>query len=382
MPGIIERELQKRNVPNIFSGGGWTEQRRAEVLQLVTENVYGVIPPAPVNVKFTEKEDERDENYFCGKAVFKKIIAECFLSDKDYPGLASRPELNGRFAFEISCYLPKNTEGKKIAAAVAIHYRESHDFHNLSAELAVSRGAAVFAFRYRHIVNDYPENDHRQFDGEGLDRLYYGKSMKEMGRDERGPSGPGTIPFWAWGAMRVMDYIETLDFVDRGRVAVCGHSRLAKTALLAGAHDTRFTHVFCNASCAAGVALSRGDRKQNLFNMSQWHTLWFCENINKFSLPANQTEPFDQHFLVACVAPRKIYVANSDDDAFCDELSEFLSLAAADPVFKLLGCAGLSRPDRLPVTGDRFAEGSAAYHLRPGKHSFADEDWRMFLDWL
>ena len=60
----------------------------------------------------------------------------------------------------------------------------------------------------------------------------------------RGADDAGKIAMWAWGAHRVMDYAETLtDMLDLGCATVCGHSRLGKTALVAGAMDERFAFV-------------------------------------------------------------------------------------------------------------------------------------------
>ena len=55
-------------------------------------------------------------------------------------------------------------------------------------------------------------------------------SLYENGK--RSPSDAGKIAMWAWAAMRVMDYVMTLPEIDRDNIAVIGHSRLGKTALL------------------------------------------------------------------------------------------------------------------------------------------------------
>lgn len=55
--------------------------------------------------------------------------------------------------------------------------------------------------------------------------------------DENAPDNLGAIRLWAFAAKRIMDYLETDPHVDSKKVAIVGHSRLGKTALLAGAMD-------------------------------------------------------------------------------------------------------------------------------------------------
>src|SRR5690349_9124405 len=67
----------------------------------------------------------------------------------------------------------------------------------------------------------------------------------------------GTISVWAWGASRVLDYLETDPAVDAKRVGIIGHSRLGKTALWAGARDPRFALVFSSCAGEMGSSLAR-----------------------------------------------------------------------------------------------------------------------------
>ena len=82
--------------------------------------------------------------------------------------------------------------------------------------------------------------------------------------------------------------------------------------------------------------------------------------------------PFDQHFLLACIAPRLVHVSSAAEDLWADPVSEFLNCYAS----------GLITEDRLPVPGDRFHEGRVGYDLRPGQHSFSREDWLNLITFL
>ena len=79
-----------------------------------------------------------------------------------------------------------------------------------------------------------------------------------FGGKERNEHDPGKIMMWAWAAMRAADYLQTLDSADLESLAVIGHSRLGKTALVAAAFDERFRFVHSNNSGCSGAAIIRG----------------------------------------------------------------------------------------------------------------------------
>ena len=50
----------------------------------------------------------------------------------------------------------------------------------------------------------------------------------------------GVLRAWAWGASRLLDYLQTDPDVDARKVAIQGHSRYGKASLVAMAYDPRF----------------------------------------------------------------------------------------------------------------------------------------------
>ena len=66
-------------------------------------------------------------------------------------------------------------------------------------------------------------------------------------------------------------------------------------------------------------------------------------------------------------------------DQWSDPKGEFLAMAAAGPVYRLLGLKdlGVTEPPPLdtPVTG-----GDLAFHYHSGGHMAVPADWKAFLD--
>lgn len=220
-------------------------------------------------------------------------------------------------------------------------------------EEILARGYAVVTFHSRDVDPDFDD---------GFRNGVHPLSYKE-GQNCPAPDEWGTIAAWSWGLSRAMDYVETFDGIDASKVAVIGHSRLGKTSLWAGASDERFAIVISNDSGCGGAALSRRAFGETLKAVNYRFPHWFCANFKKYCGHEDEL-PFDQHELLALVAPRALYVASAEGDGWADPVGERLSLQEAQKVYDFLG---LSRT-------------KIGYHIREGKHGIGIEDWNHYLD--
>ena len=179
----------------------------------------------------------------------------------------------------------------------------------------------------------------------------------------------GTVRAWAWGHSRVMDWIETRPEFDAKRVAVCGHSRLGKAALVAGVTDERFLVAYSNNSGVGGAHPHRlwkpGVCKLSYVN--KYHLHWLCLNSRKFEADERNI-PHDMDEFLALMAPRYLYVASASEDAWAGPEGEQFSA-------KMAACAW----ERMNLKGWGY-RGHVGGHVRKGGHAFKPYDFSLFLD--
>jgi len=349
---MLREQIQKRGIPKLIPDDmkphEWQDIRR-NILDVFAENVYGITPPPP---EATQGEVISTDNIaFAGKATHRHINIKF-----------NTPR--GEFSFPVDSLVP-NKAGKQpmIIFLSFHHYKESYE---TPLEEIIDRGYGITIAHYEKITKDNSDMD------DGL----AGRFNKTGEKNEWGKIG-----IWAYALSRVMDYVRTLEYIDKDRIACAGHSRLGKTALWCGAQDERFAAVFANNSGCSGAAVTRGKQGETVKNICTKYAYWFCENYKKYRENENAM-PFDQHQLVAAVAPRLFYTCSAEDDTWADPESEYLSCMLADEAYKRLDKYGFTGEDRYPAAGDVFNVGSIGYHLRSGKHFLSRYDWQMFLDFL
>jgi hypothetical protein len=160
-------------------------------------------------------------------------------------------------------------------------------------------------------------------------------------------------------------------------VVVVGHSRGGKTALWAGATDTRFAIAISNNSGCGGASLNCRNIGETPLRLSTTFPHWMNANYRR-SAEAGSI-PFEQHLLLASIAPRAVYVCSAAEDLWADPKGEYESWVAASPAFELFADPPAPRPDVPPVNTPLIV-GRRGYHIRTGAHEMGEYDWDRFAD--
>lgn len=340
---MLSEILKERNVPELLS--------REEMLDIVQAQLFGYLPPRPEKISF-ETEENIIPKFCAGKAVCHKVTVNTVINGKE-------------FSFPFLATLP--TDEEKHPFFVHINFRDLNPDRYMPTEELVDNGFAVLSVWYNDITTD---------DGDFTNGL--AGVLFENGK--RNDTDCGKIAMWAWAAQRILDYAETLpDKLDLSRSVVCGHSRLGKTALFAGATDERFAFSYSNDSGCSGAAIARGTAPggERVADICRNFPFWFCENYKKYC-NNEYNMPFDQHYLVASIAPRKVLIGSASEDKWADPLSEMLCCVASSPAF----VNGFKYEDRPPQIDDKFFDGDISYHMRKGLHYFSREDWLRLIEFV
>ena len=205
----------------------------------------------------------------------------------------------------------------------------------------------------------------------------HAETLRSLGIDPDTPERPGLIGVWAWMMSRVADALETEPRIDSSRLAVMGHSRRAKAALLVGARDERFGVILAHQSGTGGASLHRDNLGEPIESITGSYPHWFVPGYADYA-GREEALPLDAHYLLALIAPRSVLLGNSWRDVWSDPAGAWRAADAASPVWSLYGVDGLNqtRLDELDVSGH------LAYHIRPATHGIRAADWNAFLDFL
>ncbi len=301
-------------------------KRRQEIHQLAVPLAYGDLPAAPDHTRCVALHT----------AVVKRLGGAGLLS--------CRVQTDGRPAFVLRVFVPVG--GGTFPAVL----NGDGCWHHASDEViaaVLERGFCFAQFNRVEIASDIAGDI----------------SMQEPSR--LFPEKPcAALAAWAWGYHRAVDALLQLGFVDGGCIAVVGHSRGGKAALLAGATDERITLTSANNSGAGGAGCFRwqGPGAETLADVVNAFPHWFGPGLKRYAGREHEL-PFDQHFLKALVAPRALLTTEALGDLWANPQGSWQTHLAAREVYALLG-----------------AQEHIAIAFREGGHEHNLADWLALLD--
>ncbi|MHB1021688.1 MAG: glucuronyl esterase domain-containing protein [Acidobacteriaceae bacterium] len=364
-------------------------RRREEILRVAASQMYGTAPLRSAKQKF--KILEHEGTFFDGLAVRRQV--RIYFEGED----------TGPFV-DLLLYLPR--QRRPAPVVLGINFWGNHtvcsDPAILLSQRWVEDGKNIFmdlsCVRDHRATEACRGIDARRLPIPSLLKRGYGFATFYRGDIDSDTTNSGgtsirtaypelqsrgdnfsAIGAWAWALSRAMDYLETDRHVDPRRVAVYGWSRLGKAAVWAAASDSRFAVLLSQESGAGGAKLFRRDVGENIRRLNTVFPYWFCQNFRQYN-DHDRELPFDQHLILAAVAPRPVHIASAAEDHLSDPPGEFLTAHLATPVYQFLGYSGLPVEEMPPVNSPVF--GRISYHIRPGGHDVTDYDWEQYLHTL
>jgi hypothetical protein len=171
------------------------------------------------------------------------------------------------------------------------------------------------------------------------------------------------VAAWAWGFHRAVDALVQMPALNPQAIAVVGHSRGGKAALLAGALDERIALTCANNSGAGGAGSFHclGQGAESLSDIVDAFPHWLSAGLQDFK-GRTQALDFDQHFLKALVAPRYLLTTQAMDDLWANPEGTVATHQAASQVYEWLGAASRQ-----------------VLAFRPGGHPQNAWDWQTLL---
>ena len=355
---MLKQELLNRNLPPLLS--------REEMVEIMQREVYGYLPKNDFEWSVANYK-RKDGRLAKGNVIYSTV--DFTLTNK-----------NGSHTFTIHQFL--HTDGEKHPTFLHIAGRYPGNF--VPEEEIVENGYNLIIFVYTEITSDDPDFT------TGIAPLIFPEGRKNS-------TDCGKIGLWAFACMRVLDYAITLDCVDEKNIAIVGQSRLGKTALVTGMLDERFTFSLSNNAGCAGDTLSRGNsglpdadgnftvekefRGETVERITTVFPYWFCKNYLKYA-EQNYGTDFDQHYLVASIAPRNVCVTSAELDYWADQKGEQLCCLAASEAWEKFGLVGLQECDHYLVPGEKLLNGYVGYSMTPTTHFLSRHAWINYMEFM
>ncbi len=330
----------------VCSAADWMERRRPELVALLAEHEYGVPPEA---LREGTVSFEAEPEMPLTEQGLRMTLWHC------------RIAVQGEtFEFPFACYRAEDALAMKQPVVLAISA-----FGDAFWDAELRKGGAFFPAR-RIVERGYAAIQVKAdaWVDERMRALFPARDF-------------GDLAAWAFAAQRVLDWAEQRPELDAGRVSISGCSRAGKAALWAAASDPRFAAVMTNVSGCGGAAVTRGKSGERVAQITGGFPDWFCARYGQYA-GREEEMPFDQHFLLAAIAPRPLCIGSAEQDEWADPQAEYAACVLADQAYRVLGLTGLGGAAS-PTVDVPIVAGRLWYHMRSGTHGLEEFDWTQYL---
>ncbi len=172
----------------------------------------------------------------------------------------------------------------------------------------------------------------------------------------------------AWGAMRVIDYLEEREVLDADRIAVAGHSRNGKQSLILAAFDPRVAAVVSSSGGTGGENPWRftdvAYNNESLEEITWEFPTWFHPRLRFFIGHENRL-PVEQTDLMSLIAPRGLLLSTAINENEGGPWGVEQAFGSLQPVYEWLGA-----PENL------------AYIRRQGQHGLPADVLEQYFDFF
>jgi len=325
------------------------QDRKEEIRESLDEYMLGNWPPPPPKIAITylESETEHHELYDVQK------VQLCFAPSIKAVEYAQQNNGCSRGYFQdqhfktallnVKLFFPKRNG--PLPAIITLGPREMNTSSSLdmSTEEMLKRGYMVCQFN--------------RYDADFIAGVYVDFECNQL-------------EWWAYAAGRCVDLLYSLENVDKSKIAIFGHSRSGKTAMLAAVMDERINAVI-NSHPGTGAGTYNlwrysGEKfgGETLEVSTRQFPYWNNPRMRFFMGRENKL-PFDSHFLAALVAPRPCMLGSGARDNVGEVWGDQQCYQAVKEVYKLLG-----------------VEQKLGFYVSPAGHTRTPHMMNEYHDWL
>jgi hypothetical protein len=306
----------------VASAAGWPRRRR-ELYDAIIPCEYGGMPPPPDRVEVTARGHGNER----GSGI------------KVWPGASHRvhevrcsfPE--GEISLTLSVWIPPGDGPFPVLLDIDGSWRY---FDDSVVQSVLARGNIAASVDRTEAADDNKDT----YRASGLYRLFPAAEF-------------GGCAAWAWAVHRAVDALVSMPLVSADSIAITGHSRGGKAALLAGATDERVAITNPNNSGVGGGGLNR----LKMAGAEEIASFWDQATVADPQRPRggepasifwfgagwaghrgrDEELPFDNHYLHALVAPRGLLFTEAYEDWGANPASTYAGAQAARGVYEVLG---------------------------------------------